>query len=482
VNRDDDFNRTLEAWLRREAPPQAPDRVLESAVQRVSREPQRRSWQQVLVGETPMATFLRAAALVVVSAIAVIGGLQISKLIPDVGESSPSPTASASPSESPPAIIAPDGVLPPYSVVVVLKEIELRERPGTSGEVFATIPPGQTVWIQGSGEFGPVTIGGTTYYPATYALNFARWPAGADGGFSGWVPTARDGVPLVELPPSACPAVDALSPAVLASMTAWAQLSCYGESELVLQGSWVFGDGGIWPWDGEPAWLVPPDVLRAISDGDGQFYFVLAPAAVVPAALESGGGIVRITGHYDDPAASTCVIRAGEPLVEQPAASVRLFCREKFVVTNVELVEAVGCPDSPPDVSVLYDLPDPVACFGNAALTFDAHLAAAGVVDCPGEHEPPWIYCPAAGWLTPVGQTDHVGVPFLLVAVDPASGEDLSGTFDRDVHVTGHFDDPAAQTCREIQPIPEESPRPASEMIQICRRTFVVTQVVPLEP
>jgi len=47
---------------------------------------------------------------------------------------------------------------------------------------------------------------------------------------------------------------------------------------------------------------------------------------------------VRITGHLDDPAAATCVIHAGEPMVEQPAESVRLFCRERFVVTNVELV------------------------------------------------------------------------------------------------------------------------------------------------
>src|SRR6185503_8178087 len=76
MSRDDDFNRTLQAWLRREAPPQAPDRVLESAMQRVSTEPQRRGWRQVLIGETPMATFLRAAALAAVIAIAVIGGLQ----------------------------------------------------------------------------------------------------------------------------------------------------------------------------------------------------------------------------------------------------------------------------------------------------------------------------------------------------------------------------------------------------------------------
>jgi len=150
--------------------------------------------------------------------------------------------------------------------------------------------------------------------------------------------------------------------------------------------------------------------------------------------------------------------------------------------TLPSLSPPVGCLKSPPDVALLYDMPDPVACFGNAPLTFDAHLAAAGVVDCPGEHEPAWIYCPADGWLTLVGDARKAGAPFLLFGADPASGPDVSRTFDGNVRVTGHFDDPAAQTCREIQPIPEESPRPASEMIEICRRTFVVTQVVPLEP
>ncbi|MBA3689529.1 MAG: hypothetical protein H0W81_12005 [Chloroflexi bacterium] len=124
-----------------------------------------------------------------------------------------------------------------------------------------------------------------------------------------------------------------------------------------------------------------------------------------------------------------------------------------------------------------------MACFANVPLTFDATVGSAGVVDCPGQHEPAWVYCPADGRLTLVGETRKVGAPFLLVAVDPAGGISLSQySFDTNVRITGHYDDPAAQTCREIQPLPEESPRPVAEVIQACRPTFVVTQVVPLEP
>ncbi len=487
MNRNDDFDHTLRAWLRREAPLQAPDRVLEAALERVADVSQRRSWQQRLFGVTPMSSRRRVATVTAVVALAVLAGLQLRGLLPDVGESSPSPTASSSPSATPPAVVAPDNLLPPYSVASVLEELELREGPGVGGPVLTTIAAGQVVWIQGSGEFGPVTTGGVTYYPASFALNYAGWPAGVDGGFQGWVPTERDGVPLVELAPVVCP-VDAPRPGVLAGMTAWARLTCYGRGEVVLEGSWVNGSGGIWPWDGEPAWLVPPDVERAISGADGQFSFVLAPNVVVPAGLEAVGGRVRITGHFDDPAAATCVIRAGEPIVEQPAGSVHLFCRERFVATSLELLEismpslspAVGCVGSPPDVAVVSGQTDPVACFGNAPLTFDALLDGAGAVDCPGSVEPAWLYCPDDGVLMLVGETRKLGAPFLLLVVDPTSGFSLSAYFGTNVRVTGHFDDPAAQTCRENGSFPGESPRPAAGVIESCRVTFVVTDVVPL--
>jgi hypothetical protein len=51
-----------------------------------------------------------------------------------------------------------------------------------------------------------------------------------------------------------------------------------------------------------------------------------------------------------------------------------------------------------------------------------------------------------------------------------------------DVRVTGHFDDAAAQTCRDTEPEPgAETPAPAAEIIDRCRNTFVITAVVPLD-
>ncbi len=108
MTRKDDFDQTLKAWLRREAPPQAPDRVLESALDRVAAESQRRGWLQRLTGGTPMAIMLRTAAVSAVVAIAALIGLQVSNLDPNIGGSpSPTPSGSADPSASPVASVPP---------------------------------------------------------------------------------------------------------------------------------------------------------------------------------------------------------------------------------------------------------------------------------------------------------------------------------------------------------------------------------------
>jgi hypothetical protein len=100
MNRNDDFDRQLGAWLRGQAPQQAPDRVLDAALERVEGESQKRGWRQRLAGRTPMTTMTRAAAVAAVVAIAALIGFQFNNLISNVG-SSPSPSASLTPDASP---------------------------------------------------------------------------------------------------------------------------------------------------------------------------------------------------------------------------------------------------------------------------------------------------------------------------------------------------------------------------------------------
>lgn len=95
MNRNDDFDQTLEAWLRREAPPQAPDRVLDAALERVAAQSQQRGWLNRLQRGTQMGRIVRVTAVAAMVAIAAFIGLEFSNLTSDVGNS-PSPSASIS--------------------------------------------------------------------------------------------------------------------------------------------------------------------------------------------------------------------------------------------------------------------------------------------------------------------------------------------------------------------------------------------------
>jgi hypothetical protein len=114
MNRNDDFNRVLEAWLDRQAPPQAPDRVLDAALERVQGESQRRGWLQRLFGGTTMNLIYRTTAVAAAVVLAILIGLQFSNLTDeDIGATpSPSPSASADPRSSTVPSASPDSPEP----------------------------------------------------------------------------------------------------------------------------------------------------------------------------------------------------------------------------------------------------------------------------------------------------------------------------------------------------------------------------------
>ena len=147
---------------------------------------------------------------------------------------------------------------------------------------------------------------------------------------------------------------------------------------------------------------------------------------------------------------------------------------------------------NPPTVTTLVDLlqsqdlstdplGDPLACYGSVPLTFDAAWRGGGEADCPTAPEPAWLAC-SAYILQPIGDTGKFA-PELFVAVDPSVSVSvlLTESFPN-IRVTGHFDDPAAQTCRETNQPDAQSLAPVAMMVEGCRRVFVITEVVPLQP
>ena len=398
MNRKDDFDQTLAAWLRREAPPQAPDRVLEAALERVAAQARRRGWFDRLQRGTQSGFILRVTAVAAVIAVAAFVGLQFTSLIPDIGAPSPSPTDAGTPSPT----LAADCVKPPTDITTLID-------------------------LQSTGPLDPA------------------------------------GDPV----------------------------ACYGNAPLTFDATWLGGGVVDCPAQPEPAWLAcSANSLRAVGDtrklGGPDLWVAVDPSVSV--SLSEPFAQVRVTGHFDDPAAQTCreTQLGGGAESLAPAAQTIEGCRRVFVVTQVVPFEPtpalfVVCVNPPADISDLINQTDKVACYGNAPLTIDASRVGFGAFYCGPTVEPTWLSCQDAGSLMPAGSSVFAAT-FLFVAIDPASGVSLAEYFDTNVRVTGHFDDPAAQTCREIGSMPGESPRPAAEVIESCRTIFVVTQVVPLAP
>ena len=162
------------------------------------------------------------------------------------------------------------------------------------------------------------------------------------------------------------------------------------------------------------------------------------------------------------------------------------------------------CVNCPPDVLTLYLQSDPLACYRAARLTVEGVIRQPGDVDCFMFLEPAWLSCPyAEGWLSAIMETadagpsvvlaatssgrgggprdvDLVPPPLLSFVVHPDSGISVADYYGMRVSVTGHYDDPAAETCR-ITADHSGSVTPA-EAIETCRNTFVVTRMVLTSP
>ncbi|HET9522439.1 MAG TPA: hypothetical protein VFO73_15430 [Candidatus Limnocylindrales bacterium] len=119
-----------------------------------------------------------------------------------------------------------------------------------------------------------------------------------------------------------------------------------------------------------------------------------------------------------------------------------------------------------------------LVCMGNRAVKLTAWWAGPSpfhvCIDSPPGVD--WLYCAAAlhGWLAP--SPDDVGITWLAVAVDPASGVVLQEP-GRWVEVTGHFDDPAATACNVVPGAPDAELAAWGQVLQ-CRSTLVVESMV----
>jgi hypothetical protein len=117
-----------------------------------------------------------------------------------------------------------------------------------------------------------------------------------------------------------------------------------------------------------------------------------------------------------------------------------------------------------------------VRCFGHRTLRF------AGFVRDPGVHGWLPVYGLSPGWFLHIGLfvatttgPEAERAPLTSLAIRPGLGDLQAEHVGYWVTVTGHFDDPAAATCRAVGPAGATPTR--AQAVAICRSIFVVTGV-----
>jgi hypothetical protein len=143
------------------------------------------------------------------------------------------------------------------------------------------------------------------------------------------------------------------------------------------------------------------------------------------------------------------------------------------------------CINPPPDVLTLINQTDPVACYGDEPITVDAELGGVGAIDC-APVVPAWFACGAWVALEPIAAQARTGgfilaattgpsPPSLYAAIHPDALAAAANAMGRPLRVTGHFDDPAAQTCRQTEGPFGGPPDPPEAVIASCQSLFVLT-------
>jgi hypothetical protein len=275
----------------------------------------------------------------------------------------PGPTStpsSTSPPSAPPAESPTDAAsTPPPSQAAgpelaifssTVNGLRLRAAPTLTADVVEFLTGNPAVRRIDAGQLlatldGPVASDGFDWY-------LVQVIGGGPGSeLVGWAATPQEGDAWLVPSELECPAAPADLAATMAMGPA-AALYCSDGEELTLEGYVVTGFGCNVTGNFEPLWLAHPCAnMSFISPAPlgtidrPTFLHYPAPGVTNPTLTFSDDQVVRIVGHYDDPAAAGCVIEPadeadpGSPGFEasDPAADVAV-CRLRFVVTDVMLV------------------------------------------------------------------------------------------------------------------------------------------------
>lgn len=241
-----------------------------------------------------------------------------------------------------------ESVLVNAAVTVLVDRLNMRETPALKAKSLGIVEVGDFLLIR---EDGPFVSEGYSWYQATFLGKAGEPPVlGVDlahtDGLSGWIAAAKGSAPYVrQLNPRCPPTIELAS---VEYMLGAELLACFGSNTIELSGTFgCSGCGGAAAGTFEPAWLAYPlngnfITHYPVGDGLGPFAVRFAPAGPV---APPPGSVVRVRGHFNDPAAETCRISVIDPLrptgdhfVDVSTAAARLVCAQQFVVESVDVL------------------------------------------------------------------------------------------------------------------------------------------------
>lgn len=234
-------------------------------------------------------------------------------------------------------------------ITVSVDRLNKRRLPSTGSKILGVVEKGDFLRVV---DYGPFVNDGYRWYAAKFVAKAGEPPVrGVDHDEEPqdafWVAVGKDATEYVKQLRPRCPETIELNS--LSWMLGAELLACFGSNSIELAGTFGCGGcGGARVGTYEPSWLAFPliskDNLSAYPIGNaGGSIFIRFP----PGGSEEPppGSVIRVRGHYDDPAAESCSMSvvdpmhpSGETLVPIPAAAAHLLCAQQFVVESFEVL------------------------------------------------------------------------------------------------------------------------------------------------
>ena len=261
---------------------------------------------------------------------------------PVPAETSATPMASHRPSDSPEQAPTPDvpATLGPDAVAeVVTSDLVVRSEPAIS-DTSTIYPDSLDAPMLLYVVDGPVAANGYDWY-LVKPFHLDYLPHGDElviDPLIGWVAASgRDGEAWIEPARIDCPTPDLDG---VRHLSPTGRLACFGDQELELAGEL----GGCFAGDfgtTSPSWLfhdacalVPPGYRAGVAVPDPGGLPLRDRGVYLPYATQ--GAPIVVTGHFDDPVATTCSHSPAASVVDpRPPVLIVLQCRTQFVVTGI---------------------------------------------------------------------------------------------------------------------------------------------------